>query len=728
MDPLSFTASLFAIIGGIQAGAKGVRTIAAYRYAPQEINALLVELERFEILLQSTITLVEGIDDETLKTRGLVLAQEVGKASTKINQINILLTAPHGLIAKLNDAKQEKITWARNKKKIKGLRADLKDSWLTINYALGILTASSMQGLRQSINTCITLGVENSEKLSGLVERTAETPADADSGKITIPSDNSFIGSETPSTSGAPRTPVVSNESALSARKKDDSSLAWQITPKESRKCKSWCSCRCHTRKTFIMPCLLTSVFGHFILEYSNTGPKCNEHSCLRSKATSLNLNYNFPWYVSAARLAFTMDHTPMYGTRFNLRIPKTMDWEHLLWGYANHGQIGAIQKLFSEGKASPLDVNLLGESALNYAAQHPRLYEFLVRHGGDQELADVHGYKPHELIGERLLSAELEEEDAHTISKLLEETDFMDTRHFTTIHKIVLGIVKRSLNEELDISTASIDFVDSKGRTPLAWATIRNDLQAVSTLHGFGADPNIRDDNGDSCLHFVRSPEVCSALLEAKADVHISNKTLGASCMQAVCKRFDAPEVIDLLHNAGADVNHRDHDKESPLLNAIFKKHTRTARRLIELGADVNAANKSSGDSAVTFAVSFNHYEILPTLLEYGADYTVPMSCGRGFAHMAAQFGELELLKALATLDLHKIDLSLRCAKGKTAEDYMNERDFFPDSEIETREAFQMFQQSISQARTVMDREGSQALPCGGSESQYRLPGAYPV
>ncbi|KAI4202228.1 MAG: hypothetical protein LQ350_002743 [Teloschistes chrysophthalmus] len=421
------------------------------------------------------------------------------------------------------------------------------------------------------------------------------------------------------------------------------------------------------------------------------------------------------------------MDHTPMYGTRFNLRIPKTMDWEHLLWGYANHGQIGAIQKLFSEGKASPLDVNLLGESALNYAAQHPRLYEFLVRHGGDQELADVHGYKPHELIGERLLSAELEEEDAHTISKLLEETDFMDTRHFTTIHKIVLGIVKRSLNEELDISTASIDFVDSKGRTPLAWATIRNDLQVVNTLHDFGADPNIRDDNGDSCLHFVRSPEVCSALIQAKADVHISNKTLGASCIQAVCKRFDAPEVIDLLHKAGADVNHRDHDKESPLLNAIFKKHTRTARRLIELGADVNAANKSSGDSAVTFAVSFNHHEILPMLLEHGADYTVAMTCGRGFAHMAASFGELELLKVLATLDLHKIDLSLRCDRGKTAEDYMNERDFFPDSETETREAFQKFQQSIFQARILMGLEDSKALPRATSDSHYLLPGAYP-
>ena len=419
------------------------------------------------------------------------------------------------------------------------------------------------------------------------------------------------------------------------------------------------------------------------------------------------------------------MDYTPISGAKFSLRMPRVMNWEHMLWQYANHGNIAAVQKLFSERKASPLDVNLLGESALNYAAKHPKLYRFLVENGGDQELTDNHGYKPTELIGDRLLCAELDEEDAHSIGKMLDETDFMETRQFTLIHKIVLGIVRRSLEEELEISTALIDSTDSKGRTPLAWATIRNDLQAVNTLLAYDADPNICDNAGDSCLHLVRSADICSALLQAKADVHIVNKTFQASCLQAVCRRFDAPEVVNLLHGAGADINHRDGDAETPLLNAIFKKHTQTARRLIELGADVNAANYSSHDAAIHFAVSFDHHEILPILLEYGVDYNAKGPSGRNFAHMTAHFAGPQTMRTLASLEFDELDISARDARGKTAADYMAERTFFSDSENETREAFDIFYQSVAAHQPVTDRCVSG--PSRVDSDRILLPGAYP-
>ena len=585
---------------------------------------------------------------------------------------------------------------------------------------------SSTQTMRQSLSTCVSLGAANSELLTGLLDRITEIEKTYSRSNASIQDDNSTLVSEEGSTSDVvrPTTSAVTKDEAQPPLTDGTSKLSWQIAPKEGRRCKPWCSCCCHCRKTFVMPCILTNVLGHFILEYSNTGPKCNEQSCLRAKVTSFNLNYNFPWHMSARRLAFIMDYTPIYGTRFNLRLPRPMDWGHLLWGYANDGNIKAIQKLFSEGKASPLDVNLLGESALNYAAQHPHLYRFLVEHGSDQQTTDVNGYKPNELMGDRLLSSELNEGDSLAIRELLDETDFMETRKFTTVHKIVLGIVKRNLQEELEISTASIDYTDSKGRTPLAWATIRNDAQAVSTLITYGANPNICDDAGDSCLHFVRSVEICNILLQAKANVHIANKTLGVSCMQAVCKRFDKPELIDVLHDAGADVNFRDKDKESPLLNAIFKKHTKTVLRLLELGADVDATNKSSWDWSMTFAVTFSYCEIVPKLLEYGASYTSTIVDGKGVAHIAAHFGELKLLRTLATLDLHQMDLSLQDHSGKTAADYMRERTFFPDFETETREAFEIFQRSVLESIKSIDRQDSNA----SARTEYNLPGAYPA
>ena len=573
----------------------------------------------------------------------------------------------------------------------------------------------------QSVSTCISLEEANSERLAVLVEKVAGIEKTSRRVGASMNDDDTF------SEPGLSLSSLATIKVSQPLSEGTASRLSWQVTPAESRKCNSWCSCCCHSRKTFVMPRLLTSVLGHVVLEYTGNRSKCNEQSCRRSKATSFNLSYNLPWYVSTKYLSIAMAYTPLYGARVTLRMPRVMDWEHLLWMYANEGNIIAVQKLFSSAKASPHDVNLMGRTALNYAIRHPRLYRFLIENGGDAELADIHGEKPGELMGERLLCAELEEEDAYAIRKMLDETDFMETRQFTTIHKIVLGILKRSLRDELKMSTALVNSTDSMGRTPLAWATIRDDLQTVATLLAFDADPNVCDNSGQSCLHFIRSPEVCFTLLQGKADVHITSKTFGASCLQAVCKRLNYPEVIDLLHDAGANINHRDADGETPLLNAIFKKSTRTARRLIELGADVNAANYSSRESALHFAVSFDHHEILPVLLERGADYTTINCHGRSLAHMAARWGGAKTLTTLAISNLAGLDLSVRDVRGKTAADYMIERDFFTDSETETREAFGILQQSILN-REVAAHQCSSASGCVTAESGIPLPGAYPT
>lgn len=196
---------------------------------------------------------------------------------------------------------------------------------------------------------------------------------------------------------------------------------------------------------------------------------------------------------------------------------------------------------------------------------------------------------------------------------------------------------------------------------------------------------------------------------------------------MQAICKRLDSPELMNLLDGAGAIINHKDNDGETPLLNAIFKKRTRTSHRLIELGADVDAANYSSHDSALSFAACFDHHEAVAMLPEHGADYTVTMKEGRTVAHGAAFFAGPMTLKTLALADLWRLDLSLKDVKGKTAEDYMKERDFFADSESETRKAFETFTRSTLDRQTNADPSSSSS-GYGRNENDYRLPGAYPT
>lgn len=94
--------------------------------------------------------------------------------------------------------------------------------------------------------------------------------------------------------------------------------------------------------------------------------------------------------------------------------------------------------------------------------------------------------------MGDNFLSAGLDHEDAHAVSQMLDETDFMESRQFATMHNVVRGIVGKNLTEELKISTASIKSINSKGRAPLAWATIRNNRRTVDALLTFGADPKV--------------------------------------------------------------------------------------------------------------------------------------------------------------------------------------------------------------------------------------------
>lgn len=127
--------------------------------------------------------------------------------------------------------------------------------------------------------------------------------------------------------------------------------------------------------------------------------------------------------------------------------------------------------------------------------------------------VADMHGRKPVNLIGERFLSGRVPKEDAESTEELLAETGFMKSRQFTTIHKSVLGLSEKVLSDELEESTSSINFVDTEGRTPLIWATMRNDTATIKTLLDFGADPNIRDYAGNTSLHYVRGTESCKSM-----------------------------------------------------------------------------------------------------------------------------------------------------------------------------------------------------------------------
>lgn len=147
---------------------------------------------------------------------------------------------------------------------------------------------------------------------------------------------------------------------------------------------------------------------------------------------------------------------------------------------------------MFSQHKASPYDVNPRGVNVLGYAANHKdyRISQFLIGQGADPNLPSASGRLASEALVDASFAGRFGSEGISIVGHMLQNTDYVEIRGLTTLHKIVLGIVQKDLRMELEISTASLNIGDARKRTPLAWAVIRDDLDAVVNLLAFGANP----------------------------------------------------------------------------------------------------------------------------------------------------------------------------------------------------------------------------------------------
>ena len=435
--------------------------------------------------------------------------------------------------------------------------------------------------------------------------------------------------------------------------------------------CPAWCSCRCHQRRTFKSPWILDSVFGSLQIHFAGGRPDCTEYRCRRSDKAPTSILYRFPQYLLSRYVAMTMHWAVLDGPRYSLRFPRVTDWSHMYWNYCVEGDLEAIQKMFSAGKASALDLNLMGGNAFMYNSVRGnlRLTKLLLENGADLEVKDDAGNVAGDALWKSALSGEYGSNSISIVKDMTRnvDSDNMERRRFTLLHKIVLGLSERNLREELELSTASLDQGDAQQRTSLCWAVIRNDITAVKILLSYGADPDLVDENNRSPLSYTRGGTVCRLLLNAGADVHIRDSSFQLTPLHQLCQGPNATvECVELLVAAGLDVDARDIHNETPLLNAVFKHHTAVAEKLIELGANVNSENLPSNDNAIRFAIWFNRSDIIPLLLSRGANYRSINSHGRNIAHTASANANTNVVEILANANLEDLISSYRIRMGR--------------------------------------------------------------
>ena len=207
----------------------------------------------------------------------------------------------------------------------------------------------------------------------------------------------------------------------------------------------------------------------------------------------------------------------------------------------------------------------------------------------------------------------------------------------------------------------------DSNNETALHCAVTEGHPDVVQVLIHAGADIDTKNEDGDSPLHRASTSgvlEIVKMLLRAGAGVNVTDDgrntclILAAYCGHTETARYlvGLPEV---------DVNHCDSENETALHCATNEGYTEVLQVLIEAGADIDTLNED-GHSPLHCASDSGALEVVKMLVEAGAGVNVTDNDVRTCLILARRNGDIETVRYLAGLP--EVDVNLSFIQRTTA------------------------------------------------------------
>ena len=200
----------------------------------------------------------------------------------------------------------------------------------------------------------------------------------------------------------------------------------------------------------------------------------------------------------------------------------------------------------------------------------------------------------------------------------------------------------------------AGVCVADHEGDTCLTIAAYCGHTETVRYLVGLeDVDMNHPGAHGYTALHWAvkgNYPEVVQVLIDAGADIETEDEE-GRSPLHWAC-RSGALAVVKMLVQAGARVRATSDFGNTCLMFAANHGHTETVRYLVSLPEmDLNHVDEN-GNTAVLAVAEANHADVMEVLIDAGADIEVKGSSGISDGHspllLASKLGHLRVVKVL--------------------------------------------------------------------------------
>ena len=322
----------------------------------------------------------------------------------------------------------------------------------------------------------------------------------------------------------------------------------------------------------------------------------------------------------------------------------------------AYHGHTDAVRYLVCFPEVDLNHQSCYNSTALHLAVQqkHSDVVQVLIDAGADIEAKDDEGRSPLLLascLGDLTIvtklvnaGADVRATDAERHTSLylatcfghtdtvrylvgLQEVDLHNHDNYTALHLAVqqkhADVVQVLIDAGADIETKTAD-----GRSPLLVASISGELTVVTKLVEAGADVRATDAEGNACLIF--------AAHQGHTDV--------------VRYLVGLPEV---------DLNHQGSNNQTALYLAVGGKHSDVVQVLIDAGADIETKD-DEGRSPLLLASCLGELTIVTKLVNAGADVRATDAERHTSLYLATCFGHTDTVRYLAGLpevDLHNHD-----------------------------------------------------------------------
>ncbi|XP_077560805.1 uncharacterized protein LOC144175627 isoform X2 [Haemaphysalis longicornis] len=264
------------------------------------------------------------------------------------------------------------------------------------------------------------------------------------------------------------------------------------------------------------------------------------------------------------------------------------------------------------------------GDRAVHYAAgcKQSRILELLLNSGVDIGACNI--------FGETALHVAIKENSAACaliLAKNIRASDvnIQDNVGNTVLHSAILaGMQQEIISLILQLPTVNVAIKNQKGKTPLHIAAVKATPWAAGRYsEQLSALINTKDKNDMALLHreaMNGRHHIAQMLLEqgfTPVDT-VGGKELKTALSIAV--EGGHRKFVEVLIEAGADLNKKDADGNAPLHISVTRNHCEITELLVAAGADLNKKD-ADGNAPLHISVTRNHCEITELLVAAGAD-----------------------------------------------------------------------------------------------------------